>query len=97
MPSSQASVATPMAEQILFKLAKHFAKKVTVRQQRELAEVDFGIGQCRISWQQPDSLLRFACEAPDAERLQRLQQVLDSHLTLMSRREPLTLAWETLT
>lgn len=95
MPTSQASVATPMAGQFLFKLAKHFAKKVPVRQATEVAEVDFEFGHCRLAWQGGEAapVLHFACDAPDAASLQRMQNVVESHLALMTRREPLEIKW----
>ncbi len=95
MPNSQAQVATSMAGSYLFKLAKHFAKKVPVRQATEVAEVDFEFGHCRLAWLGGEAapVLHVACQAPDEASLQRMQNVVESHLALMTRREPLELRW----
>lgn len=94
MLRSEARVATAMAPQYLFKLAKHFAKKVAVEQAAERAQVDFGFGHCEM--QADAEHLGFHCRAEDAEALLRVQSVLESHLALMTRREPLVCAWRVL-
>lgn len=96
MLHSQASVATPQAGQFLFKLAKHFAKKVPVRQEDGRAEVDFAFGHCLMQALEEGEgqVLRFDCQAPDTAAQERLHGVLAAHLDLMTRREPLTLRWQ---
>lgn len=98
MLKSQASVATPMAEQFLFKLAKHFAKKIPVQQASHQAQLRFEFGDCRMSIAgEGESLaLVFDCETPDAATQQRLHWVLDAHLELLTRREPLRPVWRAL-
>lgn len=95
-----------MAEQYLFKLAKHFAKKVPVHQQPRLASIEFEFGHCVLEVQGPSGdapvppqaqqTLHVRCHSADAQQLARLHSVLESHLALMTRREPLQLHWETL-
>lgn len=95
MLKSQASVATPQAEQFMFKLAKHFAKKIPVELQPQHARLAFEFGLCEMSAPDPATLC-FDCQAADAASQARLHGVLDSHLQLMTRREPLLLQWRTL-
>jgi len=92
MLKSQASVATPMAEPYLFKLAKHFAKKIPVQQELGRAELQFEFGHCLMRAE--GQVLHFECEAADARTEARLHAVLDAHLQLMTRREPLELHWQ---
>lgn len=94
---SCAVLATPRAEQFVLKLARHFAKKAGVQEELPSAAlITFEFGVCRLEALDGANTLRLICEAADAANQQRLHSVLDSHLALLTRQEPVQLNWELL-
>lgn len=96
---SRASLVTPRAEQFVLKLARHFAKKAGVQEELPVAaHISFEFGVCKLEALTLDTspTLLFSCEAADAACQQRLHSVLDSHLALLTRHEPVQLNWELL-
>lgn len=93
---SRARVHTPRADAFLFKLAKHFAKKVPVALGSEQAQIEFAFGQCELLSQDGGQVLLIQCACPHARAQITMHEVLASHLALMSRQAPLELNWENL-
>lgn len=91
MPASSTAVTVPQAERVLFKMCKHFAIKVPVDFDSEKADIDFLFGRCRVL--RNGDVLSLHCEADSAEKLQRVQYVIDEHLALMARDKKLSVAW----
>lgn len=88
---SHADIATGHASRYLQQLCKHFAHKVDVTFDEKAGSVRFSIGHCRLSAQ--DDLLRLSLDAPDAEALLQLQDVVERHLVRFAFREDLSIEW----
>ncbi|TBU94052.1 DUF2218 domain-containing protein [Stutzerimonas kirkiae] len=85
------TVATASASLYMTKLCKHFRHKISVEFDERQARADFPYGHCLMR-AEPD-LLRFECQAADAESLARMRAVLDDHLPRFSRQEGLVIQW----
>lgn len=85
MPLSRATVATPDAARYLKRLCNHFAHKLPVELADDRGVLRFDFGTCRLH-ATPDALLMDA-EAADAQALERLQNVVVSHLDRFAWKE----------
>ena len=90
-PHSHAEVATANASRYLQQLCKHFGHKVEASFYERAGIVRFSIGDCRL--QAEGEVLRLALDAPNAEALLQLQDVVASHLVRFAFREPLAVEW----
>ncbi|MBB4845231.1 hypothetical protein HNP55_003778 [Paucibacter oligotrophus] len=93
---SWAQLNTDRADAYLFKLAKHFAKKVPVQLSDELAQVEFAFGQCELRSPPGAQVLRIHCACAHAQAQTTMHAVLASHLALLNRQVPVELFWENL-
>ncbi|WP_205700925.1 DUF2218 domain-containing protein [Jeongeupia sp. USM3] len=82
---------TPDGARFLFKLCKHFAKKIPVEFDERHGRAAFAFGHCTLT--ATDESLRFDCVSDSDEALARLQSVVVDHLALMTRANPLPVAW----
>ncbi|MFV3305115.1 DUF2218 domain-containing protein [Pseudomonas sp. NY15181] len=85
MPLSHATVATPVAARYLKRLCNHFAHKLPVELTEDRGVLRFDFGTCRLH-ATPAALLMEA-EAADAQALERLQNVVVSHLDRFAWKE----------
>lgn len=85
MPSSRATVPTSEAAKYIKRLCNHFAHKLPVELTEDSGVLRFDFGTCRLN-ATPDALLMDA-EAADAEALERLQNVIVSHLDRFAWKE----------
>ncbi|XZG70478.1 DUF2218 domain-containing protein [Chitinibacteraceae bacterium HSL-7] len=94
MIRSTTTVATPQARQYLFKLCKHFAKKIPAEfdEARENGHAAFPFGDCTFA--AGDEALTLTLAAPDAETHARLTSVIEDHLNLMRRLDDARLDWQ---
>lgn len=91
MLNSEALIRLENSERILFRLCKHFALKVAVVHDGDVARIEFPTGLCTIARQRDE--LNIACAAPDHARLAVMQEVVASHLRLMARQPGLNVEW----
>lgn len=94
MLQTTTQVETAQARQYLYKLCKHFARKITVEFDDEQGVAHFPFGACHL--RADHTHLSLLLDAPDAAQLQRLQQVLEQHLQLMRRAPDPALSWSRL-
>ncbi|HRP26894.1 MAG TPA: DUF2218 domain-containing protein [Burkholderiaceae bacterium] len=85
------SVATPRAAELLPRLCRHFAKKVESTWDEQRGEIAFPWGHCTL--QASGDRLSFTCRAEDAEALAQVRNVLDLHVGMFSRKDPLRIEW----
>ncbi len=90
---SLARVATDKAERYLGQMCKHFAHKLPVIQKGANGTLPFSIGTCRMEADGGGLTLRL--EAPDADQMAQLQEVVASHLLRFAFREDMTVEWTT--
>lgn len=78
MPTSEARVPTEKADKYANRLCKHFAHKIEAEWAPPEGVAEFPeLGTCRMESRPGELVLRI--EAPDAERLDRVQGVVGSH------------------
>ncbi|KAF1060861.1 MAG: hypothetical protein GAK45_02398 [Pseudomonas citronellolis] len=93
MPVSRAEVATAEGARYLKRLCNHFAHKLPVEQSETEAVLRFDFGTCRLQVE-PQALL-LSAEAADEAVLQRLQEVVVSHLDRFAWKEgQLPVVWQ---
>lgn len=90
----QGQVATREASRWLQHLCFHFSRKIPVQYDAQQGRAEFPWGRCEL--RAAEQALHFDCSAPSAAQLQRVQQAIDSHLALFSRRRPLAAQWQAL-
>ncbi|MGE8357410.1 MAG: DUF2218 domain-containing protein [Microvirgula sp.] len=83
MSTSTAILTTPDASRHLFKLCKHFARKIPVEFDERHGEIRFPFGVCRLV--ATPAAMELHCEAGDDAELARLQDVIGSHVELVTR------------
>jgi len=82
---SRAIVTTPEAARYLKRLCNHFAHKLPVELTEDRGVLPFEFGTCRL--QATTEALLLEAEAADAETLERLQNVVVSHLDRFAWKE----------
>lgn len=88
----QGHVATPEASRILQRLCYHFSRKIPVHHNAHQGDAAFPWGRCLLT--ADAALLRFDCQAADADQLARVQGAIDAHIELFSRKDPLRVDWQ---
>lgn len=88
---SIAEIAAPNAERYLQQLCKHFQHKRQVTYDERSGQIAFSIGDCRLH--ASDGVLRLSLKAPDAPRIEQLQEVVARHLIRFAFREEMQVDW----
>lgn len=91
-----ANVSTPHADRYLTRLCRHFSHKVPASWENKQGQIQFPMGTCYL--QASDAALLLRSEAGDNDSLDRLCQVIGSHLERFAagakEAEELTVTWE---
>ena len=82
---------TQESSRILQRLCYHFSRKIEVRGDAGERVAQFAWGSCTMH--ADGEVLSFLCEAADAEGLARVRHVIDEHMALFSRKQPLAVQW----
>lgn len=85
------TTATEHASRYLQQLCKHFGHKMQVTFDERAGEITFPFGHCAMAAN--DGQLRITLTARDHDSMERLTQVVVSHLVRFAFREELTFAW----
>ena len=92
MHISTATVATAHAHRYMVQLCKHFGHKVVAEFDDQSGRIAFPMGETRLTVA-PDAL-ELSAEAKTPEDLNRLEEVIGSHLKRFAFREPdLPVVW----
>lgn len=83
---------TAESSRYMTRLCYHFTKKIEVTYDDTQGLAHFPWGLCRLTALEDG--VGFECEAGDAEKLAQVQNVIDAHVALFSRKNPLRVAWE---
>ncbi|HTR13422.1 MAG TPA: DUF2218 domain-containing protein [Roseiarcus sp.] len=86
-----ADVETANASRYLQQLCKHFQHKLPVAFDPHAGRIEFPSGECRL--EADDARLQLFLAAPDAEAMERLQDVVARHLLRFAFREDLKVDW----
>lgn len=90
METSTAHVVTTTPERYAKQLASHLGRKAEVRSEPEGERIVLGGGSCLLVCGDD---LELRAEAPDAEALARVQDVVGSHLVRFGQRDELVVSW----
>ena len=91
MMQSEARIATERASRYLQQLCKHFAHKLPTSHTPQEGRIEFGMGVCALQ-AEPETLVLTA-DAPDAESLDRLEDVVARHLERFAFRDKPEIRW----
>ena len=89
--TSTAHVPTAESARYMKQLCRHFAHRVPAVFDENEGEVTFEFGVCRLQAGPAELLLR--ANAPDPASLDRLEQVIGSHLERFAHRDGITVEW----
>ncbi|AKJ29744.1 DUF2218 domain-containing protein [Caldimonas brevitalea] len=93
MKQRKGRVATPDASRWLTRLCLHFSRKIDVTHDAHQGLAHFPWGRCRLHVD--GACLCFDCDADDEEGLTQVVYVIDAHVKLFSRKQPLQVEWDT--
>lgn len=89
---SAATILTPNGRRYMIQLCKHFGHRVPATYDEREGEIVFEAG--KIGLRAAPETFMVSVSAPEADALQSLEQVVESHLKRFAFREPaLTLDW----
>lgn len=77
---------------VMARLCFHFSRKVQARHDDVRGEVQFPWGRCEFEVLEAALALRLF--ADDLASLQRLREVVDAHVALFSRKQPMLVVWQ---
>jgi hypothetical protein len=90
--TSIATVATATPERYAKQLASHLGRKTEVLSEDAGQRIVLNAGSCLL--ESVDGALVLHASADDADGLQRVEQVVGSHLERFGARNELTVSWE---
>lgn len=91
MIHSKAEITTGKASRYLQQMCKHFGHKVTVAFTPEAGEIHLPFGDGTL--QSADGRLTLQASAASEDDVERLEQVLGSHLERFAFRENISVTW----
>lgn len=92
MTKSETAIGTEHASRYLQQLCKHFAHKIPATCDEHVGEISFSIGECRLKAE--GATLRILLEAPGADDMEQLKDVVIRHLVRFAFREELAVDWQ---
>jgi hypothetical protein len=88
---SRADVGTDRPSPYLLQLCKHFRHKLDVSFDERAGTIPFAFGRCEL--RAGDGVLALEAIAATPEELERVENVIASHLVRFGRRHELSVAW----
>ena len=92
-PSATAAVATATPARYAKQLASHFGRRCEVVDEADGVRIVFGEGDCLV--QPREDTLDLRVSAPSQPEVERLTQVVGSHLERFGQRNELQVSWST--
>lgn len=92
MVRSETAIGTEQASRYLQQLCKHFAHKIPATFDENVGEISFSVGECRLKAE--GATLRILLEAPGADDMEQLKDVVIRHLVRFAFREELAAIWQ---
>ncbi|MBP2477337.1 hypothetical protein JOF53_006209 [Crossiella equi] len=90
--TAEAAVATERPSRYLTQLCKHFAHKITSAEfDEQRGDLVFSAGSCQLTAE--EGVLRMVVRAESEENLERMRQVVASHLVRFGTRDELVVEW----
>lgn len=91
MITRSGSTETPRASTYLDRLCRHFSKKIPVEHDETAGHARFPFGECRL--EADETTLRFHCRADDEASLAKIMDVIERHVWMFTKRDPLEVEW----
>jgi hypothetical protein len=92
-PTATAVVATATPGRYAKQLASHFGRRCEVVEEAEGVRIVFGEGSCLV--RPREATLDLRVDAPSGAEVERLTQVVGSHLQRFGQRNELQVTWST--
>ena len=89
--ASTSIIRSDRASSYLQQLCKHFSHRIEVEFDAEHGRISFDFGRCELAAE--NDALTLSASADDQEALQRVENVVGSHLERFAFREKLEIAW----
>ena len=89
--TASATVATAAPQRYIKQLAAHLGHRAEVREEDDGVRIVLGQGSCLL--QSGDGAIEMRAEAPDAEALDVVTDVVGRHLERFGQRNELTVTW----
>ncbi len=92
MSRSLAHVQTTNASRYLVQLCKHFAHKIKVEYDTRNGRASFPFGSCTMTADEAQLILQ--CDGNDEAALERIQDIVQTHLEGFAFREKPSIVWQ---
>jgi len=96
MHNSKTLIKSEHAGRYLQTLCKHFSRKVPAEWDEQTGKVNFPMGDCEFTYLKEDNELAVHCSADSQDKLSTVQKILEQHVTMLSRRETISIVWSNL-
>jgi len=94
MYHSKTLITSEHSARYLQTLCKHFARKVPSNWNQDNGKVNFAMGDCELKNLPETNQLELICSADSTEKLDTVKAILEQHVTMLSRRETINIAWK---
>lgn len=91
--TSTADVATEKPVPYMRQLCKHFGHRIETSYDETTGYIVFGDGRCDLQAIVDDGILRLTVSADSDENVERVREVVGSHLERFGRRDELAVSW----
>ncbi|MCG6215694.1 DUF2218 domain-containing protein [Vibrio furnissii] len=78
----------------LVTLCRHFARKVPAQWDEVQGRVEFPSGVTTLSLDDAQQCLTFVCQSDSEEKVAVQQAIINEHIVMFARREPIQLGWD---
>lgn len=93
MFQTRTRIATDAAPSFLYKLCKHFAKKIPATWTEDHLSGTASFEWGSVIFRADDDHLAIVCVSPDQALLERLSHVVAQHVELLTRKNPVPILW----
>ncbi|MBF4252989.1 DUF2218 domain-containing protein [Vibrio anguillarum] len=95
MLTSTAVIHSSHSAKYLTVLCRHFSRKVTANWNETEGEVHFPSGVTSLLLDETKQQLLIQCHSENQQQLEQQMAIINSHIQMFARREPITLEWKT--
>ncbi|EGA72264.1 hypothetical protein VISI1226_05703 [Vibrio sinaloensis DSM 21326] len=88
------TIQSEHASKYLTVLCRHFARKVDSTWDDDRGHVTFPMGEASMLVDHEKQQLTISCSASDEDKLKGVIGIIESHVHLFARREPIALVWQ---
>ncbi|WP_070966928.1 DUF2218 domain-containing protein [Vibrio sonorensis] len=93
MKTTKAVIQAEQCSKYLVVLCRHFARKVKSEWTETQGEVEFPVGKAAMAADENAQTLTIVCSAENEIKLKQVQSIIDSHVSMFTRRNPIVPGW----